>query len=112
MKKTISILLAFMLTGCAGGWTRDNTSEAEFRRDSYQCEKEAARMYPTVMESSGYGYREPDKTDCISFGNRTDCTTRRGSYTPPPQSDVNTGSRNRAMASCLNAKGYVYKLSR
>jgi hypothetical protein len=110
MKKTVSMLAAALaLSGCAGGWNRANTTEAEFRRDMYQCEQEAARTYPTVMQAYGTGYRAPDQTNCTQNGNQMNCSTTPGAYTPPPQSDVNSISRVRGMESCMYAKGYVYQ---
>lgn len=110
MKKTVSVLAAVLaLSGCAGGWNRANTTEAEFRRDMYLCEREAAQTYPTVMQSDGSGYRAPDRTNCMQNGNQFNCSTTPGAYTPPAQSDVNTVSRARGLESCMYAKGYVYQ---
>ena len=110
MKKTVSMLAAALaLSGCAGGWNRPNTTEAEFRRDMYQCEREAAQTYPTVMQSYGGGYRSADQTTCTQNGNQMNCSTTPGAYTPPAQSDVNSVSRARGLESCMYAKGYVYQ---
>lgn len=103
------LVAPIVLTGC-GGWTRPNTTEAEFRRDSYECSMEAARTYPTLMQSSGGGYQAPDTTNCTRNGNQTNCTTTPGAYTAPPQSDVNAGMRADANIACLRTRGYQYKI--
>jgi hypothetical protein len=110
MKKTILILTAAAtLAGCAGGWNRANTTEAEFRRDMYQCEQESARTYPTVMQSYGAGVRAPDKTTCTQNGNQLNCSSTSGAFTPPPQSDANAIPRARGVESCMYARGYMYQ---
>jgi hypothetical protein len=35
------VLVSLLVAGCAAaGWTRPNTTEAEIRRDSYECERD------------------------------------------------------------------------
>lgn len=106
-----AVLATFaLLEGCAMGWTRPNTTEAQFNQDRFQCEQQAASTYPVVMASSGSGYQAPARTNCTTYGNQTNCTTTPGAYTPPPQSDANAFARASAVRSCLQSKGYVNKV--
>jgi hypothetical protein len=113
--KLIGILLcAASIAGCAVGWTRPNTTESEFYGDRYQCEQDSARMYPVMMTQSsvGTGYQSPSQTNCNSYGNNVSCTTMPGTYVPPTQvvNDANLMNRNSAFSSCLNSKGYTFKM--
>jgi hypothetical protein len=47
--------------GCAMGWSRPNTSEAEFKLDRFQCEQQAASMFPVVIASIGSGHEAPSQ---------------------------------------------------
>jgi hypothetical protein len=58
-------LLALTLSGCAITWNKPNFNEAEFYRDTYECERDVAwtnglgpipagRMYKRCMGSKGY----------------------------------------------------------
>ena len=102
------------IAGCAVGWTRPNTTESQFYSDRYQCEQDSARMYPVAMTQSsiGTGYQAPSQTNCSSYGANTSCTTMPGRYTPPAQvvEDANVVNRNSAFRSCLNSKGYTFKM--
>jgi len=63
-----------------------------------------------VQTPIGTGYQAPDQTNCQTYGNQTNCTTTRGTYTPPAviTSDANMGNRNQATKSCMYSKGYTY----
>ena len=106
---SIGIAVFVSLAGCAMGWTRPNTTEAQFYQDRFQCEGQAAQMYPVIMTSVGPGFQTPGRTNCTTYGNQTNCTTMPGSYTPAQQSDANATSRASAVSSCLRSKGYIYK---
>ena len=107
-------LCVVLLTGCAIGWSRPNTTEAEFNQDRYECEQQAAQMYPVVMvqRTIGSGYQTSAQTNCTSYGNTTNCTTTGGNYVPPATvtEDANSTNRGFAFQSCLNSKGYTYKM--
>lgn len=110
MKKVVGSFVAVAaLSGCAMGWDRANTTEDQFRRDLYSCQQEAARSYPSYMQSNGGGYRAPDRTTCMQNGAQMNCTTTPGAYTPPSQSDVNAIARAQSADSCMYARGYVYR---
>ena len=88
MKRVLSLvlpLLAAFLGGCAMGWNRPNTTEAEFYSDRLQCEQQANSMYPVVLASTGSGYQAPATTNCTTYGSQTNCTTMPGRFTPAPQ---------------------------
>jgi len=109
----VLIVCVVFLAGCAAGWSRPNTTEAEFYQDRFQCEQQAASMYPVVMRSSGPGVQAPATTNCTTMPGmpaRTNCTTTPGTYAPPPQTDVNANARSGAFNSCMNARGYTYKM--
>ena len=118
-KKPATLLLplglcAAILSGCAIGWSRPNTTEAEFNQDRYECQQQAARMYPVMMVQStvGVGYQTAAETDCYTYGANTNCTTTGGNYVPPATvtEDANLYSRNTVERSCLNSKGYTFKM--
>jgi hypothetical protein len=99
------VILPVLLGGCAMGWTRPNTTEAELQQDRLQCEQQAVSMYPVVMGSSGSGYAQ---INCTTYGMQVSCTP--GVYSPPLQHDVNVGVRANAFDACLHSKGYVSKI--
>ena len=98
---------AFLLTGCTTYWTRPGFNEAEFYGDRLQCEQQANGMYPAAMAPIGGGSQAPAQTNCTTYGRQTSCTTTPGSYTPPPQMDVNAFGRVSAFNACLRSKGYT-----
>lgn len=106
MRLIAPLLIAALAAGCAT-WQRPNTSKAEFNEDNYNCQVRANQMYPVVMMQIGTGYRAPSMTSCTAFGNQMNCTTTPGTYTAPPQMDVNAFNRTGAATSCLEGKGYV-----
>ena len=63
-------LCAFSLCSCtAGTFTKPGATEADFRKDNYECERDAA------MSGLGNGL--------VSVGMRTECMEARG-YTKAP----------------------------
>lgn len=53
MKRTIAIA-AVLLAGCGTTWTKPGATEADYRRDHYACERDAALLPPLA----GIGMRE------------------------------------------------------
>lgn len=56
-------LFVLLLAGCSTVWTQPGTSEADFKRDAYECERDAAPvrngfqamgMQERCMESKGW----------------------------------------------------------
>lgn len=111
MKKAIVISSVGLLSGCAMVWTRPNTTEAEFYQDRYQCEQQAAQMYPAIMTQRAVGasFQAPSRTDCSAYGNNISCQTAPGMSVQPNVVTEDANSLSRLMASddCLKAKGYT-----
>jgi hypothetical protein len=100
------IMLVACLAACATGWSRPNTTEAEFNQDRLQCEQQGTSRYPVRIETSS-GHQGASQSDCRSFGLHLNCTAVPGSYVPPVQYDANASARANDIKSCLRSKGYV-----
>lgn len=117
------------LTGCAQfQWQKYGATQDDWNRDTYSCQMEAARTYPTQLASYqvASGYQTPTNTNCSSSGSAygsggynnsyvsgnssTNCTTTGGNYVPPTTStyDANQNNRNQAAKSCMYARGWQY----
>jgi hypothetical protein len=79
-----NVLLPLILGGCAMGWSRPNTTEAEFKLDRFECEQQAASMYPVLIASIGSG-EAPSPANCSSYAGHMNCTATSGSYVAPRQ---------------------------
>jgi hypothetical protein len=104
-----TLLLVPLLGGCAMGWSRPNTTEAEFKLDRFECEQQATKTYPVVITSIVSGHEAPSQANCSSYAGHMNCTATPGSYAPPRQVDVNANARASDVRSCLQSKGYVSK---
>lgn len=115
--------LAVLMTGCAQyQWQKPGATQSEFNRDSYDCQMEAARAYPSaiVVQQLTAGYTTPATTNCYGSGSAygvggtvygnssTNCTTTPGQVVPPQTytADANAGNRKQATQACMNARGY------
>ena len=88
--------------------------------DRNQCEMDAARAYPVLMQqrmtNPGFQATEPreQQTNCTTFAGQVNCrSTQAGTgasiYNRPPSyvsEDVNNMRRQAAFGSCMEAKGY------
>lgn len=114
MSKFHSLCVLFvssLLCGCAGtGWNKAGATKADFQRDLYSCESQAASSYPVLMRPVGTGYQAPTITNCDTFRSSTTCTSQPGAYTPPPIQDVNKSNRSQHVSNCLSSMGYSFKL--
>lgn len=106
MRNFLLPIVVSALAGC-GGWSRPNTTEAQFYQDRSQCEYQAATAYPVVMSSTG-GYQGPAQTRCTTYGGVTNCTTTPGTSFPGVQTDMNVGARAGAFNSCMRGRGYTF----
>jgi hypothetical protein len=94
---------------------RDGASTTVTDHDQFDCEREAARMYPpsitTVQQVAG---RSSENTKCTKKGDTVDCqTTTTPSLAFAPQvSDANEGRRSQAQGSCMRGKGYYWQEDR
>lgn len=105
------LVLVTVLSGCAQyQWHKQGAAQVDFNRDSYECQMEAARVYPTLVVTQGM--RMSASTDCSgsTYGNttRVNCSTTPAGYFPGTERtvDVNAGNRSRAAAQCMNARGW------
>lgn len=115
--------LLLLLSGCAQfRWQKAGTTQSDFNRDSYECQTEAARTYPTqvVTQQVTSGYTTPSTTNCYgsgsAYGNlgyvygnsNVNCTTTPGQHVPGVTSTVDVNANNRAQAakSCMYARGW------
>jgi hypothetical protein len=111
---SLVLSMAFLLQGCAPiGWQHLSKGQSEFGTDKYQCEKNAARLYPAILsiEQIASGYRTPLRTDCKTIKNETHCTTYGGEYVPPVMAtvDANEGNRGSMFNSCMQSLGWEWK---
>ena len=106
----ISPLGVLVLAGCAMGWTRPDTTAAQFYQDKMQCEQEAVQMYPPSYVRNTY--QSPAMTSCQNYGSHVECMTTPGATYAQPGYDANGASRNMAIGECLRGKGYTYKVGR
>lgn len=98
-------------TSCATyRWVHPTKTINEFHQDNSACLQQAAQAFPvTMIITTQPGYQYPSKTNCTGYGNQINCTTTPG-YTTPPSTysyDANLGNRNRALESCMNARGWT-----
>lgn len=110
MKQVAIALSALTLAGC-GGWSRPNTSEAQFYQDRVACEQQAASTYPVSMTSTG-GYQAPSQTRCTTSYGVTNCTTTPGVQMPGVTSDMNAIPRAGMFDACMRGRGYAFSMTR
>lgn len=111
------------MSGCAQyQWQKYGATQSDFNRDTYECETEAAIIYPTqiVTQQVTSGYTTPSTTNCYgtgsAYGNsgyiygnsNTNCTTIPGQYVPgiTARVDVNVNNRAQAAKQCMYARGW------
>ena len=116
IKVTVPIVIigGFLFQGCTPmGWQHLVKGQTEFSSDKYQCEGNAARLYPAIItvEQIAAGYRTPTQTNCRKIGNEVQCTTYGGDYVPPVMSTVDVNERNRESIfnSCMRSLGWEWK---
>lgn len=121
--KISALVIATLAAGCAQyRWQKPGGSEADFNRDMYRCEMDAARAFPPhfVQREVRSGYTEPATTRCsasdstqgkgsaVIKNSSSVCTTTPARYVPPAFQtvDANATPRSDATTSCLHAQGY------
>gem|GEM_PF-1601451 len=103
-------------------WVKEGGTQAQFNRDSYECQMEAVRAYPAaiVTQQLTAGYSTPGRTNCYSTGSAygsgntaygsssTNCTTTPSQSNAPVTYTVDANQNNRVQAgkACLFARGY------
>ncbi|WP_431259930.1 hypothetical protein ACQ86G_07095 [Roseateles chitinivorans] len=107
------LCVALLLTGCSSGqWLREGASPVDIDHDSFDCEREAARMYPpSITKDSQFGGSSSENKKCTKKGDTTECnTTTTPAYTR--LIDANEGRRSQAQDSCMRGKGYHWRENR
>lgn len=108
------IVAGFLFQGCTPmGWQNALKGQTEFSSDNYQCEANAARLYPPIitLEQIASSYRTPTHTNCRKINKEMQCTTYGGDYIPPIIStiDANEQNRNSLFRSCMQSLGWEWK---
>lgn len=106
MRAMHAIFLVAALSSCAR-WSHPTASEAQFYRDSYDCNIGSGSAFPVNNTAMGVDRQGPGRVNCSTFGNQTNCTTTQGAYIPAPMIDVNAFARAMAFDSCMRGKGYT-----
>ena len=109
MQRLVLVLLPAVLAGCAMGWSRPNTSDAEFYQDRVNCEGQAAAAYPPMMVTAGGG-QGPAQTRCTTSYGIINCTTTPGIVMPGYTSDANAINRSSMFSACMRGRGYEFKI--
>jgi hypothetical protein len=108
--KRLSLLLIFLLCGCATKWQHPSKTEQEFYAELSMCEQGAVASYPPIMQQIqiSAATASPMYTSCTGSGMYVSCQTYGGVYSPPQYSSIDVNSRNRGSATntCLRAKGW------
>lgn len=111
----IALLSISLIFGCAQyRWEKYGATQQDFSRESYECQAEAARLYPAVFVSEQLvaGYKTPSTVSCNSTGGfgstSTTCISNPGRSVQPIvyTSDANESNRDGAKNSCLEARGW------
>lgn len=112
-----------LLNSCAQyQWQKAGASQQDFSRDSYQCQIEAARAFPSaiVTQQITAGYTTPAMTNCYGSGSAygsgstvygsttTNCTTTPGQSVAPLALavDANKSNREQVTNACMFARGW------
>ena len=109
MRTPLAAMLVAGLCGCAGGWYRPNTTEAQFYQDRAACDGQSAAAYPVNMVTTG-GSQGPANTRCTTNYGVTNCQTTPGFVMPGYTSDMNATGRASMFSACMRGKGYEFKL--
>ena len=103
------VVAATALSGCAMGWYRPNTTEAQFYQDRVNCEMQSSAAYPPMLVTSGGG-QGPSTTRCTNSYGVINCTTQPGLVMPGYTSDANMIARSGMFDACMRGRGYVFKI--
>lgn len=114
MHKTLTLLtsaLVMLLAGCAQyEWHKDGAGQIDFDRDVYECQTEAAKLFPAqfVTYSVGSHSQGPSTTNCFGAGSSITCSTDHGIQRPPSSYSVDANAENRydALKQCIHARGW------
>lgn len=116
--------MALVVGGCASyQWVKPGASQQDFSRDQYECQSEAARLYPAayMAHQISSGYVAPSSTQCAGSGSAygmgnsvygsttTTCTTYPGQVIAPASIPIDVNARNRSNSAeaCMYARGWA-----
>lgn len=117
MKSSLAFLcVLLLLSGCAQyRWFKPGATQSDFNVDSYECQVQAAAVYPThvVSQQITPTYVNPSTTNCHTTGYvygraSVHCTTTPGAVVPGVVStiDVNARNRDQIKKNCMVARGW------
>ncbi|WP_431100900.1 hypothetical protein [Roseateles noduli] len=116
LPRPAALCVALLLAGCAsptGQWLRDGASPTDVHRELFDCEREAARMYPpSITSTPAYAGPVAERTTCTKKGDTLDCSTTTPQVFSPRVIDANEGNRYRAEGSCMRGKGFFWREDR
>lgn len=109
MRSIIIALAAVAAAGCSSQptWHGPPEQEAKFRRDVYECQSEAARLYPPNAVQTAPAVQGSSQTQCRVNGKFVNCSTTPGlTYAQPVTMDTNAPLYAQSVQSCMMARGY------
>jgi hypothetical protein len=123
LSRSTFVCLLLSLVGCASyQWVKPGASKQDFSRDQYECQSDAARLYPAafVAQQISSGYVSPSSTYCSGDGSAygigtsvygsasSTCTTYPGQVIAPVSIpiDVNSSNRDRSAEACMYSRGW------
>lgn len=105
----MATFISATLAGCASGWHKPGSTEAEFYQTRSMCDARAAAAYPPAMVSQG-GYTTPSQTNCRRvYPGQLQCSTTPGTTLYQTQTDQNAFMRQSSFHDCMRGAGYEWK---
>lgn len=103
LKISAFVGLIVLLASCGGmGWSNPSKTASEFYGEKYECEQNAARMYPPQNVNAQPTYN----INCQNLGGGSaSCTTTTAQVS---QYDINVNNRLIAFSSCMQARGWKW----
>lgn len=109
MKTLPALLFCLLLGGCASyEWRHPSDASANFDADSYQCQTDAAKLYPPMLRERTLRppMYYPPRNYCNAEG-RCNWTIGRWEPAETENYDANEMPRRELYQSCLKAKGWL-----
>ena len=109
--KLLTSALVMLLAGCAQyEWHKDGAGQIDFDRDVYECQTEAAKLFPAqfVTYSVGSYSQGPSTTNCFGAGSSITCSTDQEIQRTPSSYSVDANAKNRdnTLIRCIHARGW------
>lgn len=101
MVKILVVLLIMVAnTGCSSVWTKPGVTESEFRRDCYECQRDAAMVgqapapyRPAIYANTPYGTMQSSSDDLMALSHNMG----------------QLSARENMFDRCMQSKGYSQK---